>query len=167
MIGEVESQPKADHFNITWNVLQREPRVSWGSMEEDLTQPQFSGKFPGGIIPELRLNRSCRLRGKGSIGDYPDRYRSRRKCIEGFLLFNHQVVSDSSQPHGLQHARLPIPRHLLEFIQVHVHCIGDAIQPSHSLLPFSASTYPLIGCDMALLNNCEVGNRGSEGWKRR
>ena len=82
---------------------------------------------------------------------------------EGFLLFSHQVVSDSSQPH----ARLPIPHHLLEFAQVHVHCIGDAIQPSHPLLPSSASTFPVRGCDMALLNNCEVGSRGSEGWERR
>ena len=26
-----------------------------------------------------------------------------------FLLFSHSVVSDSLQPHGLQHARLPCP----------------------------------------------------------
>ena len=25
------------------------------------------------------------------------------------LLFNHSVISDSWQPHGLQHARLPCP----------------------------------------------------------
>ena len=62
---------------------------------------------------------------------------------------------------------LPVPHHLLEFAQVHVHCIGDAIQPSHPLLPSSASTFPVRGCDMALLNNCEVGSRGSEGWERR
>ena len=30
---------------------------------------------------------------------------------------------------------LPVPHHLLEFVQVHVHCIGDAIQPSHPLTP--------------------------------
>ena len=28
---------------------------------------------------------------------------------------------------------LPVPHHLLEFAQVHVHCISDAIQPSHPL----------------------------------
>ena len=27
----------------------------------------------------------------------------------------------------------PVPHHLPEFAQVHVHCIGDAIQPSHLL----------------------------------
>ena len=29
----------------------------------------------------------------------------------------------------------PVPHHLPDFAQVHVHCIGDAIQPSHPLLP--------------------------------
>ena len=40
----------------------------------------------------------------------------------------------------------PIPSHLPEFTQVHVHCIGDAIQPSHSLMPSSPlrSTFPSI-----------------------
>ena len=30
---------------------------------------------------------------------------------------------------------LPVPHHLLKFAQVHVHYIGDAIQPSHPLMP--------------------------------
>ena len=34
---------------------------------------------------------------------------------------------------------LPVPHHLLEFAQVHVHCINDAIQPSHPLMPSSLS----------------------------
>ena len=38
-------------------------------------------------------------------------------------------------PQGLQHPDLPVPHHLLEFTQVHVHWIGDAIQPSHPPLP--------------------------------
>ena len=32
---------------------------------------------------------------------------------------------------------LPVPHHLQEFAQVHVHCISDAIQPSHPLMPSS------------------------------
>ena len=36
-------------------------------------------------------------------------------------------------PHGLQHARLPCPSHLLELAQTHVHRVSDAIQPSHPL----------------------------------
>ena len=30
---------------------------------------------------------------------------------------------------------LPVPHHLPEFAQVHVHCINDVIQPSHPLMP--------------------------------
>ena len=38
------------------------------------------------------------------------------------LQFSHSVVSDSLQPHGLQHARPPCPSPtLLEFTQTHVH----------------------------------------------
>ena len=32
---------------------------------------------------------------------------------------------------------LSVPHHLLKFAQVHVHCIGDAIQPCHPLTPSS------------------------------
>ena len=32
---------------------------------------------------------------------------------------------------------LPVPHHLPKYAQVHVHCIGDAIQPSHPLMPSS------------------------------
>ena len=38
---------------------------------------------------------------------------------------------------------LPVPHHLLKFIQVHVCCIGDAIQPSHLLMPSSPSVLSL------------------------
>ena len=39
-------------------------------------------------------------------------------------------MSDSLQPHGLQH----VLHHLLEFAQTHVHWVGDAIQLFHRLL---------------------------------
>ena len=38
---------------------------------------------------------------------------------------------------------LPVPHHPLEFSQVHVHYISNAIQPSHSLTPFSPSALNL------------------------
>ena len=41
------------------------------------------------------------------------------------------------------HAGLPVPHHLPKFAQVHVHCISDAIQPSHSLMPSSPSALSL------------------------
>ena len=43
---------------------------------------------------------------------------------------------------------LPAPHHLLKFAQVHIHCIGDAIQPSHPLMPSSPSalkSFPASG----------------------
>ena len=41
---------------------------------------------------------------------------------------------------------LPVPHHLLKFAQFHVHCIGDAIQPFHPLMPSSplSSIFPNI-----------------------
>ena len=38
---------------------------------------------------------------------------------------------------------LPIPHHIPEFSQVHVHFTGDAVQPSHPLMPFSPSALDL------------------------
>ena len=32
-------------------------------------------------------------------------------------------------------ACLPVPYHVPEFVQVHVYCIDDAVQPSHPLTP--------------------------------
>ena len=52
------------------------------------------------------------------------------KLKHALLLFSRPIMSDSLQRHGLQHAR---PHHLPEFAQVHVHCISDAVQPSHPL----------------------------------
>ena len=37
------------------------------------------------------------------------------------VQFSHSVLSDSLQPHGLQHARLPVHCQLLDFTQTHVH----------------------------------------------
>ena len=48
------------------------------------------------------------------------------------LLFSCPVVSDSLWPHWDHRSH-----HLLKFAQVHVHCIGDAIQPSRPLTPSS------------------------------
>ena len=39
----------------------------------------------------------------------------------------------------------PVPHHLPEFVQVHVHCIGDAAQPSYPLSPPSSCLLFLSG----------------------
>ena len=51
------------------------------------------------------------------------------------------VMSNSLQPHGLQHARPPCPLQLQEPTQTHVHRVGDAIQPSHSLYFILSSSF--------------------------
>ena len=51
------------------------------------------------------------------------------------LLLSHLVGSDSLRPHDCITPGFLVLHHLLEFAQVHVHCVGDAIQPSHLLPP--------------------------------
>ena len=54
------------------------------------------------------------------------------------LLFSHSLVSDSLWPHGLHSMPgYPVLHNLPEFVQTDVQWVGDAIQPSHSLLPSS------------------------------
>ena len=55
------------------------------------------------------------------------------------LLFSRPVVSNFLQPHNCSIPGLPVPHHPLEFAQVHVDCISDAIQPSHPLMSSSPS----------------------------
>ena len=63
-------------------------------------------------------------------------------------------MSDSLQYYGLQLARFPWPSYLLEFAQIHVHWVGDAIQPSHPLsspsLALSFSQYQGLFHELAL-----------------
>ena len=59
-----------------------------------------------------------------------------RYCFSSSVQFSHSVVSDSLWPRELQHARPPCPSPAPpEFTQIHVHRVGDAIQPSHPLSP--------------------------------
>ena len=51
-----------------------------------------------------------------------------------WLLFSCLVVVQLLCPHGLQHSRLPCPS-LSPRVCSNVYWIGDAIQPSHPLLP--------------------------------
>ena len=68
-------------------------------------------------------------------------------CIAGrflttsvtLLLFSRSVMSDSLQPHGLQHSRLPCPSPSPGGCATHVYWVGDAIQPS---CPLSSPSPP-------------------------
>ena len=48
-------------------------------------------------------------------------------------LFSCSVMSEPLWPHGLQHRRFPVLRHLQEITQTHVYWVSDAIQASRPL----------------------------------
>ena len=56
---------------------------------------------------------------------------------------------------------LPVPHHLPKFVQVHVHCISDAIQSSHPLTPSSSALnlsqhqglFQSVGCSHQMTKN--------------
>ena len=111
--------------------------------------------------PTLRNPKDCSLSGSSIHGIFQARVLQRvaiafsiqmpGKCKNKFLYtvqFSLWVVSDSLWPHGLQHSRLPCPSFLQEFAQIHVYWVGDAIQPSHHLLPLLTScpqSFPASG----------------------
>ena len=56
----------------------------------------------------------------------------------------HWGVTDSLQPHGLQHSRPPCPSPTPpEFIHTHVRWVSDTIHPSHPLSSLSPPTFNL------------------------
>ena len=68
------------------------------------------------------------------------------------LISDHHCCSPIAKscltlwPHGLQHTSFPVLHHLLEFAEVPVHWVSDAIQPSHPLLlpaPFCLQSFPV------------------------
>ena len=67
------------------------------------------------------------------------------------VQLSHSVMSSSLQPHGLQHSSFPVHHQLSELTQIHVHRVGDVIQPSHPLsspvIPFSSflQSFPASG----------------------
>ena len=58
----------------------------------------------------------------------------------------HSVMSDSLQPHGLQHTRLPCPSPTPGAYSNSVHWVSDAIQPSHPLSSPSPPAFNLSQC---------------------
>ena len=56
---------------------------------------------------------------------------------------SHLDMSDSLQPHGLQHAGFLVHHQLQELAQTHVHRGSDVIQPSHPLSSPSPPAFSL------------------------
>ena len=59
------------------------------------------------------------------------------------LEFSRSAVSDPLWPHESQQPGLPVLHQLPERAQTHIHCLGDAIQPSHHLSSPSRPTFNL------------------------
>ena len=66
------------------------------------------------------------------------------KFIIGKLLLSHSVVSDSLQPHGLQHTRLSICRSLLKLMSLSQWC-HSTIMPSVVLFSSCLQSFPASG----------------------
>ena len=57
------------------------------------------------------------------------------KMRQPSVQLSYSVMSDSLRPLNHSMPGLPVHHQLLELIQSHVHLVGDAIQPSHTLCP--------------------------------
>ena len=84
--------------------------------------------------------------GKG-VRDYKC---SRRKLLRMLLLFSHSVGSDSLQPHGLQHARLPCP--------------SPTPGAYSNTCPLSWWWHPSISSSVALFSSCPQSSPGSDSF---
>ena len=62
------------------------------------------------------------------------------------VQFSHSVMSNSLQPHGLQHGGLPVHHQLPEFTQTHFHQVGDTLQPSYPLSSHFPPAFNLSQC---------------------
>ena len=63
-------------------------------------------------------------------------------------------MSDSLQPHGLQHARLPCPSPTPRLAQTHVHQVNDAIH--HLILCHPLLLLPSIFTSIRVISNESV-----------
>ena len=65
---------------------------------------------------------------------WPQWIKTKTRSLQHHVLFSHSVVYNSLWPHELQYVKPPCPSLTPRVTQTHVHWVGDAIQPSHSLL---------------------------------
>ena len=77
------------------------------------------------------------------------------------VQFSRSVVSNSLQPHELQHARLH--HQLPESTQTYVHQVSDAIQPSHPLSSPSP-LFPIFSSIRVFSNELALRIRWTTYW---
>ena len=67
-----------------------------------------------------------------------------------------QLFPAPCDPRDCSTPGLPVPHHLPEFADIHVRCIGDAVQPSHPLTPSSPSALDLSQHQGKIMNPCSL-----------
>ena len=96
----------------------------------------------------------------------------------GMLLFSHPVISDTLRPHGLQHARPPVPHHLPEFpSSCSLHWWSHpAISSSYAPFSFCPKSFPASGAfpmsqlfssddqNIAVSDSASALPMGIQGW---
>ena len=95
---------------------------------------QLKKKSVLNIMVIIFLKEACIFRVRTDRFDLWNHYSSLELYTIGSVQFRRSIVSDSLQPHGLQHTGLPIYHQLPELAHTHVHQVSDAIQPSHRML---------------------------------
>ena len=105
------------------------------------------------------IRRQCGIGGMGYI--YLYMYIFMYRCCSSIA----QSCPTLCDPMDCSMLGLTVPHHLLEFAQVHVHCISDANQPSHPLIPSSPSAlnlsqhqglFQLVGCSHQMTKILEL-----------
>ena len=71
----------------------------------------------------------------------------RKRLLSGQFSSAAQLCLTLCDPMDCSTPGLPVHHHLPEFTQTHVHWVGDAIQPSHPVVPFSShrQSFPASG----------------------
>ena len=64
-------------------------------------------------------------------------------CFKHYCCLVTRLCPTLCDPTDCSTPGFPVLHHLLEFAEIHVHWIGDAIQPSHPLSPPSPPTFNL------------------------
>ena len=78
----------------------------------------------------------------GTLLSQPDGHTEDGHCskahVDACFIKNRKRISVNCRTPDL-----PVPHHLLKRAQIHVHCVGDAIQPYRPLTPSSLSAFNL------------------------
>ena len=116
--------------------LDRTEQVSMHARAHTHTHPTLGGSdllhMASTTSSLLKTLRTQRHRDQGASG-----------LKRSLSQFSHSVVSNSLRPTDCSMPGFPVLHHLPKFAQIHVHRVGDAIQPSHPLSSPSPPAFSL------------------------